>query len=130
VVMIERQHEKLISTVVDIAFHIHDELGPGLLESLYETVLASRLSRLGIKVVRQRSVDVVVDEIKFLDAYRIDLFLEDWLTVELKALEKLSGVHIRQTLTYVKLIKQPVGLLINFGCESFKDSVRRIHNNK
>lgn len=126
--MIDPQREKLIAVVIDTAFHIHDELGPGLLESLYETVLASRLSQLGMRLERQRSVEVVVDKITFSDAYRIDLFVEDWLAIELKALEKLSGVHVRQAMTYVKMFKQPVGQLINFGCESFKDSVRRIYN--
>jgi GxxExxY protein len=123
-------HERLISAVIDAGFRLHKELGPGLLESVYETLLAGRLERLGIKVVRQMPVNITVDGIDFIDAYRVDLFLNDWLVVELKALERLSGVHIRQALTYVKLINQPTGLLLNFGAEKFSEGVRRIYNNR
>ena len=63
-------------------------------------------------------VNIVVDDMVFADAYRIDLLFENWLAIELKALEKLSGVHVRQTLTYVKLLDQPIGLLLNFGGET------------
>lgn len=99
------------------------------MESVYETVFALRLERAELKVARQRPVDIVIDSVHFADAYRVDLFVGDWLVIEIKALEKLSGVHIRQTLTYVKLLKQPIGLLINFGEEYFKNGARRIINN-
>jgi GxxExxY protein len=121
--------ERLITLVVDVGYHVHTELGPGLLESVYERVLANRLTRLGVKVELQKSVDIVVDDISFPDAYRVDLFLDDHLVVELKAIEKISGLHIRQALTYVQLLDQPVGLLVNFGCERWSDGVRRIMNN-
>jgi GxxExxY protein len=90
------EQERLISYVIDAGFRLHKELGPGLLESVYETVLAGRLARAGINVVRQMPVNITVDEIEFSEAYRVDLFLNGWLVVELKALEKLLGVHIRQ----------------------------------
>ncbi len=122
--------ESLISTVVDTGFHIHDEIGPGLLESLYESVLAGRLDGLGIKVQRQVPVEIVIDGVRYANAYRIDLLLNGWLAVEIKAVEQLSGLHIRQTQTYIKLLQQPIGLLMNFGCESYKNSVRRIYNNR
>lgn len=99
------------------------------MESIYEAILALRLERAGSKVDRQKPVDIMVDGVHFTDAYRVDLFVDDWLVIELKALEKLSGVHIRQTLTYVKLLQQPVGLLMNFGEEFFKNGARRIINN-
>jgi GxxExxY protein len=123
-------HEKLITVVIDAGFRLHKELGPGLLESVYETILAGRLERIGVNVVRQMPVNVIVDGIGFSDAYRVDLFLEHWLVVELKAVEKLSGVHIRQAHTYVKLLNQPSGLLINFGSETFGEGIRRVYNNR
>ena len=123
-------HEVLISVVIDEGFRLHKELGPGLLESVYEAVFASRLERLNFKVVRQMPVSITVDEINFPDAYRVDIFLEDWLVIELKALEKISGVHIRQTHTYVRLLNQPFGLILNFGAETFREGIRRIYNNR
>lgn len=121
--------ERLVTLVVDTGYHLHRELGPGLLESVYQTVLAGRLARLGVKVEQEKAVDIVVDELKFAEAYRVDLFLDDHLVVELKAVEKISGVHIRQALTYIKLLNQPLGLLLNFGSERWSDGVRRIMNN-
>ena len=123
------ERERTIALVYYIGLQIHRELGPGLLESVYEAVFALRLERAELKVARQRPVDIVIDGVHFADAYRVDLFVDDWLVIELKALEKLSGVHIRQTLTYAKLLKQPIGLLINFGEEYFKNGARRIINN-
>jgi GxxExxY protein len=121
--------ESLIGLVYDTGLRVHRELGPGLLESVYQTVLAMRLEHMGLKVEREKSVDIIVDGIRFAAAYRVDLFIENWLVVELKATEKLTGIQIRQTLTYVKLLRQPVGLLINFGEEYFKNGARRIINN-
>jgi GxxExxY protein len=121
--------ERVFSTVYDAGLQLHRELGPGLLESLYESVLAARLEKLGLHVERQRAIEIVIDGVRCVDAYRVDMLVEGWLVVELKAVEKLSGVHIRQALTYVKLINQPVGLLINFGAEWYKDGTHRIINN-
>jgi GxxExxY protein len=121
--------EELVRLVVDTGYHLHRELGPGLLESVYQTVLAGRLARLGVKVEQEKAVDIVVDGIIFAAAYRVDLFLDDHLVIELKAQEKIAGLHIRQTLTYVKLLNQPLGLLLNFGSERWSDGVRRIMNN-
>ena len=75
-------------------------------------------------------MDIVIDGIAFAAAYRVDLFLDDHLVVELKAMEKISGLHIRQTLTYVTLLNQPLGLLLNFGSEKWSEGVRRIMNNQ
>jgi GxxExxY protein len=105
-------------------------LGPGLLESVYETVLASRLQKIGIHVVRQMPVDILIDGMSFADAYRVDLYLDNWLVVELKAHERLLGVHVRQAQTYVKLLNQPYGLIMNFGCETFGEGIRRVYNNR
>ena len=128
--MADDGHERLISAVIDAGFRLHTELGPGLLESVYETVLGSRLERMGIAVTRQMPVNITIDGLSFADAYRVDLFLDGWLVVELKALERLTGVHIRQALTYVKLLNQPTGLIMNFGAETFGEGIRRVYNNR
>jgi GxxExxY protein len=123
-------HEKLIKSVIDAGYHLHRELGSGLLESVYKTVFAHRLERMGLNVVRQMLVSIVIDGLSFADAYRIDLFVSDWLMIELKAHERLLGVHVRQAQTYVQLLNQLYGLIMNFGCETFGEGVRRIYNNR
>lgn len=128
--MASEAREKLIKLVIDAGFHLHKELGPGLLEIVYETVLASRVSSIGIDVVRQMPVDILIDGLSFADAYRVDLYLDNWLVVELKAVERLLGVHIRQAQTYVQLLNQPTGLIMNFGSETFSDGFRRVYNNR
>jgi GxxExxY protein len=124
------EQERLISAVIDAGFRLHKNLGPGLLESVYETVLAGRLKRMNISVVRQMPVNISVDDIEFVDAYRVDLFVDGWLVVELKAYERLLGVHVRQAQTYVKLLNQPFGLIMNFGCKTFAEGIRRVYNNR
>jgi GxxExxY protein len=124
------EQEQLITGVIDVGFRLHKELGPGLLESVFETVFASRLERTGISVIRQMPVKIIVDGMEFSDAYRVDLFLNNWLVVELKAVEKISGVHVRQAHTYVRLLNQPSGLLLNFGSETFSEGIRRLYNNR
>ena len=124
------ERERLISLVIDTGFRLHEELGPGLLESVYETILAGRLERRGVSVIRQMPVNIMIDGISFVDAYRVDLFLDSWLVVELKALERLTGVHICQAHSYVKLLDQPSGLLLNFGAGTFKEGIRRVYNNR
>ena len=127
--MTNAEHERLFSIVFNIGLQLHRELGPGLLESVYETVLASRLEQVGFKIDRQKPVSISVDGITFPDAYRVDLLVNDLLVIELKSLEKLTGLHVRQTLTYVRLLNQPLGILMNFGCEFFAEGTRRIMNN-
>jgi GxxExxY protein len=128
--MANAEHERLFSAVFDIGLKLHRELGPGLLESVYETVLANRLERAGFKINRQKPISIIVDGITFPDAYRIDLLVSDLLVVELKSLEKLTNLHIRQTLTYVRLLNQPLGILMNFGGETLAEGTRRIMNNQ
>ncbi|EJL24823.1 GxxExxY protein [Novosphingobium sp. AP12] len=115
--------------VVDAAIRIHRGLGPGLLESVYETVLAADLARRGYKVDRQRPVDITFDGMRFQGAFRVDLLIEDRLVVEIKSVEKLSGVHAKQVLTYLRLLDQPLGLLLNFSGETMKEGIRRLANN-
>ena len=115
--------------VVDAAIRIHRELGPGLLESVYETVLAASLFRSGLKVGRQMPVDINYDGMRFDGAFRIDLLVEDQLVGEIKSIERLAAVHAKQLITYLRLVKQPVGLLLNFGGETMKEGIRRLVNN-
>lgn len=120
--------EQVASVVVDAAYHLHRNLGPGLLESVYETVLARMLERRGLTVERQKVVVFEFDGMRFDDGLRIDLLVEGCLVVELKSVETLAPVHSKQLLTYLRLMKLPVGLLINFGAATFKDGVKRIVN--
>ena len=124
------EHERLFKIVLDTGLQLHRELGPGLMESVYETVLASRLERAGYKIDRQMPVSIVIDGIAFPDAYRVDLFVNKLLVVELKSLDKLTSLHHRQALTYVRLLDQPLGILMNFGGEKLGEGTRRIMNNE
>jgi GxxExxY protein len=115
--------------VLDVALRLHRDLGPGLLESVYEAVLAGRLIAMGYPVARQRPIDIEFEGLRFEAAFRIDLLVDDRLVVEIKSLERLLPVHAKQLLTYLRLTKQPVGLLINFGGATLKEGVRRLVNN-
>jgi iron complex transport system substrate-binding protein len=121
--------DRISGDVIDLAIRIHRELGPGLLESVYETVLAGKLVATGYRVARQYPVDIEFDGMRFDAAFRIDLLVDDRLIVEVKSVDKLAPVHAKQVLTYLRLTKQPVGLLINFGGETLKEGVRRLVNN-
>ena len=127
-VLLKKSQEDHLSAVIDTGYHLHKEIGPGLLESVYEAVLAGRLERQGLKIVRQMPVHIRIDEMDFANAYRVDLFVNDWLVVELKAVENLSGIHIRQTQTYIKLLNQPMGLVLNFGSALYRHGVRRVYS--
>jgi len=115
--------------IIDSAYELHTQLGPGLLESVYETVLAAKIERKGLKVERQRSIPVKIDGLCFDEGFRADLIVEDCVVVELKSVEKLAPVHSKQVLTYLKLLDFQVGLLINFGAARLKEGLKRIVNN-
>lgn len=121
--------DDLAREAVDCGFAIHRELGPGLLESVYEMVLTRALERRGLRVERQRPISFSFDGMRFEDAFRIDLLVEDKLIVEVKAVEKVAPVHAKQVLTYLRLMKLPVGILMNFGLATFKEGVQRVANN-
>ncbi len=99
--------EEVSSVVVDAAYHLHRDLGPGLLESVYETVLAQILEKRGLQVERQKSVMFDYDGIHFDDGLRVDLLVEGFLVVELKSVEKIAPVHAKQVLTYLRLMQLP-----------------------
>ncbi|MCL6613268.1 MAG: GxxExxY protein [Firmicutes bacterium] len=121
--------ESISAVVVDTAYHLHRSLGPGLLESVYEAVLAKLLEERGLRVERQKSVPIEFAGLHFEEGFRVDLFVEEVLPVELKSVENLAPVHGKQLLTYLRLLHLPVGLLINFGAATFKEGVKRVVNN-
>lgn len=118
--------EAVARVVVDCAYHLYQDLGPGLLESVYEIVLAGALMRAGLRVERQKPVTIRHDGMAFADAFRIDLLVEETLIVEIKSVETLAKVHAKQLLTYLRLTNQPLGLLINFGAATFREGIRRV----
>ena len=121
--------DALTGAVIDECIRIHRELGPGLLESVYETVLAGALQRRGLEVDRQVPVDIEYDGLRFAAAFRIDLLVSGTLIVEIKSVEGLSNLHAKQLLTYLRLTKRTVGLLLNFSGETMKEGIRRVVNN-
>ena len=115
--------------VVDACYKIHYELGPGLLESVYEAVLMKMLLEKGLHVERQKAVSFDFQGIHFDEGFRCDLLVENTVVVELKSVEKISAVHQKQLLTYLRLMNHEVGLLINFGSATLKEGLQRIVNN-
>lgn len=111
------------------AFKVHTALGPGLLESVYETSLAYELSEMGYDVQTQKGVPMVYKEIRFETGYQLDLLINNLVIVEIKSVDTLLDVHHKQLLTYLKLSDKKLGLLINFNSSSLKDSIIRIVNN-
>ena len=120
---------EIAKIIVDAAFQIHKRLGPGLLETVYEVVLAHDLKRRGLKVKRQVPVAIIYDDIKFDEGFRADLIVEEKIIVELKSVEKVIPVHKKQLLTYLRLADKRLGLLINFGSELIRDGISRVVNN-
>lgn len=122
-------HENDIAKqIVDAAYKIHTTLGPGLLESVYETVLAYELAMRGLNVTRQAAIPVVYEQISFDEGFRADLVVEGKVIVELKSVEKVAPVHKKKLLTYLRLADKRLGLLINFGEALIKDGITRIVN--
>ena len=119
---------EIAKEIVDAAYHVHKGLGPGLLESVYETVLAYELKKRELDVKRQAPVAVVYDNIKFDEGFRADLIVEDKVIVELKSVENVVPVYKKQLLTYLRLADKRLGLLINFGAELIRDGITRVVN--
>jgi GxxExxY protein len=123
-----RDIEELARIAVDCGFRIHRDLGPGLLESVYEAILAASLHRAGLMVERQKPVLIEYDGMTLGEGFRADILIERLLIIEIKSVERMAPVHGKQLLTYLKLSKQPLGLLMNFGAATFQDGVRRVVN--
>lgn len=116
----------ITGNIVDAALKVHTALGPGLLESVYEACLIHELNKRHFKTASQISLPVFYDGVTIDLGYRIDLLVEDEVIVELKAVEKLHPVHKAQLLSYLKLSKKHVGLLLNFGELHLKDGIERV----
>jgi GxxExxY protein len=124
-------HEnKIAKTILDAAFIVHTKLGPGLLESVYEVVLAHEIRKAGLQVERQRPMPISYDGIRFEEGYRADLLVESKVIVELKSVTALSAAHGKQVLTQLRLSELKLGLLINFGEAHLKNGIKRIINGK
>jgi iron complex transport system substrate-binding protein len=114
--------------VIDCALAIHRNLGPGLLESVYEAILEKKLAQCGFIVQRQVVVPIRYEELSFDEGFRADLIVNNLVCIELKSVETLAPVHSKQLLTYLKLLGLEVGLLINFGAPTIKEGLHRIVN--
>jgi iron complex transport system substrate-binding protein len=124
-----KEIDEITGLIVDAAYKLHTGLGPGLLESVYEAVLARDQERHGLKVERQKIVTFEYDGMFFEEGLRLDLLVEDRVVVELKSVEKTAPVHPKQLLTHLRLMDLPVGLLINFGAATLKEGIQRVVNN-
>lgn len=124
-----KEEDRIAEIVVDSALRVHKELGPGLLESTYEICLAHELSKAGLKIEIQKSLPVTYLEIKLDAGYRIDILIEDKVIIELKSVEALNNIHLAQMLTYLKLSKCKLGLILNFNVSYLKNGgIRRVVN--
>lgn len=114
--------------IVDCAVRLHMALGPGLLESVYEVLLAHQLQKAGLGVKRQVAIPIEFEGIRFDEGFRADLVVEDKVIVELKSVEAITGAHKKQVLTYLRLTGMKLGYLLNFGAPTMKDGIYRIIN--
>jgi GxxExxY protein len=119
---------QLTEQILNCAYKVHSELGPGLLESAYEECLYYELIQSGLQVEKQKVLPLIYYEVKLDAGYRLDLLVENSVVVEIKAIEALNDVHIAQVLTYLKLSKCKVGLLLNFNVRSLKNGIKRLVN--
>ena len=120
---------ELTGQIVDASFQIHTDLGPGLLESVYEICLYHELKARGLIVERQVKIPIEYKGIKFDKGFIADLIVNDTVIVELKSINEVQSIDKKQLLTYLKLADKSVGLLINFGAEVMKEGLTRIVNN-
>jgi len=111
--------------ILDSSYKVHSALGPSLLESAYKACLAYELRKKGLKVEEEKPVPIVYEEVKLDCGYRMDLLVEDLVTVELKTVDVFNDVHFAQVLTHLRLGNKKVGLLINFNVKSLKDGIKR-----
>ena len=119
-------HEELTSSILKCAYRVHSKLGPGLLESAYEECLHYELLKVGHSVMKQKPMPLIYEEKKLDLGYRIDLYVESKVILEIKSVEAINPVHFAQLMTYLKLSNCRVGFLINFNVVSLKDGITRI----
>lgn len=123
--MPEFYYPELSKIIVDLAFKVHTVLGPGLLESCYESCLEYELKKQNLSVRRQVSFPIIYDGIVLPDSYKIDLLIEDKIILELKSVDAITEIHFKQLLTYLRLCDKKVGYLMNFNVPSFKNGFYR-----
>ena len=119
---------EIAKQIVDVAFKVHTALGPGLLESVYEAVMAHELTKRNLRVVRQQAIPVTWEGIHLEEGFRADIIVEGKVIVEIKSVEAIAPVHAKQLLTYLKLADKRLGLLINFNVELIRDGIQRVVN--
>lgn len=117
---------ELTSRIIGCAMEVHSVLGPGLLESVYETCLAHEIMKSGLAVVRQQKLPVIYKELRLEEGFRIDLLVENRVVIELKCVEKILPIHEAQLFTYLKISGKKTGLLINFYSKLLKDGISRM----
>jgi GxxExxY protein len=119
---------EIAKIVVDAAYKIHSTVGPGLLESAYEAMMAYELRKRNLVAICQQSIPIYYDGVRLEIGFRADMIVEDKVIVEFKSIEELAPIHFKQLLTYLRLTDKRLGLLINFGEEYFKNGVKRVAN--
>jgi GxxExxY protein len=122
------EEEKLSTMVLAAAFRVHSRLGPGLLESVYQRVLAYELIKDGLAVEVEKWIPIFYDELRFEEGYRADLIVEKKILLELKSVETLLPVHAKQVLTYLRLSNLRIGILVNFGEAHLRTGIKRLVN--
>lgn len=125
VIALDTEYESVAREIVDSAFQVHSTLGPGLLESFYEQCFCIALKKKNINFEKQKPLNIEFLGDPLPDAYRLDLFVENKIVVELKAVEKIMPLHEAQLLSYMKLAKSRLGFLINFNVPLIKDGIKR-----
>ncbi len=120
---------EIATIIVDAASKIHTRLGPGLLESVYETTLAYELAKRGLQLRRQQAMPLVYENVRMDIGFRADLVVDGKVIVEIKSIDAISPVHRKQLLTYLRLTEKRLGLLINFNVELIRDGITRVVNN-
>ncbi len=122
------EENKITGKIIQYAIKVHTFLGPGLLESAYKECLYYELLKSGMKIEKEKPLPLIYEEVKLECGYRVDLFVEDSIIVEVKSVESLHDIHLAQTLTYLKLAVRRIGLLINFNVLKLKDGIKRVVN--
>ena len=120
--------EEIARVCIDCGYHLHRDLGPGLLESAYELLLARILEQRGLNVRRQVALPLKYQGVVIDNAFKIDVLVEECLLIELKSTERLAAVHSKQVLTYLRLMDLPLGLVMNFGQATYKAGLQRVVN--
>jgi len=122
------EFEKVTEKIIECAMAVHTALGPGLLENAYKECLFYKLQKAGLCVEKEKPLPLIFEGVNLDCGYRIDLLVENRIVIELKSVKKIEDIHLAQILTYMKLGKYKVGLLINFNVPSLKDGIRRMGN--